>query len=310
MKRLKIVMCFVLIMAGLMFTKVYAANPTVQVNGNTTLNNGESGKLTIHVNSDTPVGVVSGTISQSNVSNLTVQGTAGWQVTYNEATGKFNAVNAAGSSNSDVAEITFKVSESAKENIWVKLNDKITVATTDYEKKELSGITKNITLKTPTEEDTKPVLSSIAITKTPTKTSYTTGDTFDKTGMVITAQYADGTTKEITNYTVKPSGALTVDDKSITISYTENNVTKELKIDITVATKQETPKDEGEKQPANDGNKVPAEADNDKNANKGNDKTVAPTKIPQAGANQVVLTIIILSVICLVTSYIYLIKNK
>lgn len=128
--------------------------------------------------------------------------------------------------------------------------------------------------------------------------------------MVITAQYADGTTKEITNYTVKPSGALTVDDKSITISYTENNVTKELKIDITVATKQETPKDEGEKQPANDGTKVPAEADNDKNANKGNDKTVAPTKIPQAGANQVVLTIIILSVICLVTSYIYLRKNK
>lgn len=302
MKRLKIVMCFVLIIAGLMFTKVYAANPTVQVNGNTTLNNGESGKLTIHVNSDTPVGVVSGTISQSNVSNLTVQGVAGWQVTYNEATGKFNAVNAAGSSNSDVAEITFKVSESANENIWVKLNDKITVATTEYEKIELSGITKNITLRTQPEEDSKAVLSSIVITKAPTKTSYTAGDTFDKTGMVITAQYADGTKKEITNYTVKPSGALTVDDKSITISYTENNITKELKIDITVAKKQETQKD--------DGNKVPSNADNDKNTNKGNDKTVAPSKMPQTGANHVVLMVIILSAICLVTIYIYLRKNK
>ena len=128
--------------------------------------------------------------------------------------------------------------------------------------------------------------------------------------MVITAQYADGTKKEITNYTVNPSGALTIDDKSITISYTENNITKELKIDITVAKKQETPKDEGEKKPANDGNKVPSNTDNDKNVNKGNDKTVAPTKIPQTGANQVVLIAITLCAICLATSYIYLRKNK
>lgn len=310
MKRLKIVMCFVLIIAGLMFTKVYAANPIVQVNGDTTLNNGESGKLTIRVNSDNPVGVISGTISQSNVSNLTVQGLAGWQVTYNEATGKFNAVNAAGSSNSDVAEITFKVSVSAKENIWVKLNDKITVVNTDYEKKELSGITQNITLKTLAEEDKNAILSNIVITKAPTKTSYTVGDTFDKTGMVITAQYADGTKKEITNYIVEPSRALTVDDKSIIISYTENNVTKELKFDIKVAKKQETLKDESEKQLANDDNKVLSKIDNDKNTNKVNDKTLAPAKIPKTGTNQVILILIILSVICLIISYVYIRKNK
>ncbi len=310
MKKLKIIICFALIVAGLMFTKVYAANPTIQLNGITTLNNGENGKFTIHINSDSSVGVVSGTISHSNVSNIAVQGTAGWQVTYNESTGKFNAINAAGSTNSDVAEITFKVSEDAKENIWIKLNDKITVATTEYEKIQLSGITKNIVLKNSTEEGKKTELSNIVLTKNPTKKSYVAGETFDKTGMIITAQYSDGTKKEITNYTIEPNRVLTVDDKSISISYTENNITKEIKIDITVAKKQEIPKDEGEKQPSNDGNKVPVKDNNNKNGDEENDKTIASNEIPQTGANEVKLIAVILSIICMLLSYKYLRKYK
>ena len=69
-------------------------------------------------------------------------------------------------------------------------------------------------------------LSNIAITTPPTKTAYTVGDTFDSTGMVVTATYSDGTRATVTGFTYTPDGALAVNDTSITISYTENGVTK------------------------------------------------------------------------------------
>jgi len=77
-------------------------------------------------------------------------------------------------------------------------------------------------------------LSSISITKTPTRNTYDEGEVFDKTGMVITATYSDGSTKEITNYTVSPSVPLKTTDKKVVISYTENGVTKTVEQKITV----------------------------------------------------------------------------
>ena len=79
------------------------------------------------------------------------------------------------------------------------------------------------------------VLSSIAVTKSPTKTTYTEGETFDPTGMVVTATYADNSTDDVTalcSYT--PSSALTTSDTEITISYTENAVEKTTTQSITV----------------------------------------------------------------------------
>lgn len=77
-------------------------------------------------------------------------------------------------------------------------------------------------------------LSSISVTTPPTKTEYNVGDTFDPAGMVVTAEYSDGTTKTITDYTVTPSGALTASNTSVRISYTENDVTKMAVVEITV----------------------------------------------------------------------------
>lgn len=80
----------------------------------------------------------------------------------------------------------------------------------------------------------KATLTSIEITAQPTKTTYTEGERFDKTGMVITAKYSDETTKTVTNYTVSPDGELAVTDKKIVVSYTENEVTKTAEVAIEV----------------------------------------------------------------------------
>ncbi len=76
-------------------------------------------------------------------------------------------------------------------------------------------------------------LESIAITTPPTKTTYKEGESFDKVGMVVTATYT-GSTGTVTSYTVSPSGALSTDDTEVTITYTENGVTKTTTQGITV----------------------------------------------------------------------------
>ena len=48
-------------------------------------------------------------------------------------------------------------------------------------------------------------LTGISITTPPSVTNYVVGDVFDTDGMVVTAEYDDGTTKEVTDYTVSPS---------------------------------------------------------------------------------------------------------
>ena len=80
-------------------------------------------------------------------------------------------------------------------------------------------------------------LSKIEVTTAPTKTSYIEGQDFDKTGMVVTATYSDGTTSAVTGYTVANGTKLTAGQTSVKISYTENGVTKETTQSITVAAK-------------------------------------------------------------------------
>ena len=100
-----------------------------------------------------------------------------------------------------------------------------------------TGVTKTTTL--PITVVAKE-LSSIAITNEPTKKSYIEGENFDKTGMVVTASYNDGTSKQVTNYTVADGNSLTAGKTSVTISYTENGITKTSEIEgITVTKKVE-----------------------------------------------------------------------
>ena len=77
-------------------------------------------------------------------------------------------------------------------------------------------------------------LMGIEITTAPTKTAYTVGESFDPAGMVVTARYSDQSTEAVTTYTYSPTGALTLNDTEITVSYTEGNVTKTATQTITV----------------------------------------------------------------------------
>lgn len=79
------------------------------------------------------------------------------------------------------------------------------------------------------------VQTGIEITTAPTKTDYRIGEKFDPTGMVVSAVYNDGSKVPVEGYTWTPDGALGLDDKTITVSYTdeaEKTYTAELNISV------------------------------------------------------------------------------
>lgn len=81
-----------------------------------------------------------------------------------------------------------------------------------------------------------PELVSIAITTAPTTTTFTVGDTFVFNGKV-TATYDDGSTKDVTA-SVTTDGATVIasagENKTVTVSYTENSITKTATYTVTV----------------------------------------------------------------------------
>ena len=79
-----------------------------------------------------------------------------------------------------------------------------------------------------------PNLVSIAVSTPPTKVTYKAGEYFDPSGMVVTATFDNGTTKNISGYTYSPTGTLQQGDSVITISYTKKGITKTTTQDITV----------------------------------------------------------------------------
>lgn len=78
-------------------------------------------------------------------------------------------------------------------------------------------------------------LLSIAVETPPAKTSYTAGEPFDPTDMVVEATYTTGRREAVKTYTYTPAGALSAADTEITISYTEAGITQTTKQTITVA---------------------------------------------------------------------------
>ena len=112
-----------------------------------------------------------------------------------------------------------------------------TVTVTYVEDGVTQTTTYRITVNEPQVVPPEPAvtLSSIAITSQPRKTEFVIGDILDTTGLVVTATYSDGTTKDVTSsvlfsgYNMQTAGTQTV-----TISYTEDSVTKTTSYQITV----------------------------------------------------------------------------
>ena len=84
------------------------------------------------------------------------------------------------------------------------------------------------------EEDGPVVLTEISV-RGNFKTEYHVGQTFDKNGMIVTAYYSNSTSKPVTGYTVSPEKFETVQsDATVTITYTEGDVTKTATVTVNV----------------------------------------------------------------------------
>ena len=83
----------------------------------------------------------------------------------------------------------------------------------------------------------KSPLASIAVTTQPAKVAYVEEEVFNKAGMVVTATYEDGSTKDVTNsVTLSGDGEpLAVGTDNVTITYIERGVTKIITLPITVS---------------------------------------------------------------------------
>ena len=76
------------------------------------------------------------------------------------------------------------------------------------------------------EEDGPVVLTGISVSGD-FETEYHVGQTFETDGMVVTAYYSNSTSKPVTGYTVSPEKFETEEsDATVTITYTEGDVTK------------------------------------------------------------------------------------
>lgn len=87
----------------------------------------------------------------------------------------------------------------------------------------------------------KRVLSSIAITQNPSKTTYYKGDSLSLDGLKVTATFTSGATEEVTSLcTSDPASGYVFSSfgsVSVVISYTENGITKTTSFTVTVTSK-------------------------------------------------------------------------
>ena len=96
----------------------------------------------------------------------------------------------------------------------------------------------SITITTSSSGSSTPTLSSIAVQTAPTKTTYTAGEYFDPTGLVITKTYSDSSSETYTyanhtsefSFTPSTSTALATNNTSVTIGYGGKSCEQEITV--------------------------------------------------------------------------------
>lgn len=78
-------------------------------------------------------------------------------------------------------------------------------------------------------------LSSISLNTTGVKTEFTTDDSFSAEGLVVTANYSNCSAKTVTPTSISTPNMTTDGNKTVTVTYTENDVTKTATYTINVA---------------------------------------------------------------------------
>jgi len=91
------------------------------------------------------------------------------------------------------------------------------------------------------EKASSATLEGISLSGTLSKTSYYVGESFDPSGLIITANYSDSSTANVTSECSFSPNPLTVGLTSVTASYTEGEITKTVSINgFTVSTRNVT----------------------------------------------------------------------
>ena len=89
----------------------------------------------------------------------------------------------------------------------------------------------------------KAKLSSITLSGThPTK--FKVNDSFTYSGLIVTAKYTSGASKQVTGYTVSSPDMSVIGDQNVIVSYTEESITKQATYKINIY-KPDTPKSSG-----------------------------------------------------------------
>lgn len=98
---------------------------------------------------------------------------------------------------------------------------------------------------TPTPTPTGKQLVRLNIDTMPTKTTFVVGDSFNSSGLLVSAIYNDGSRKRITNYNLSGFDSSAEGISVVTISYTENGITKAVAYECTIVAEIENT-DEGD----------------------------------------------------------------
>lgn len=81
-----------------------------------------------------------------------------------------------------------------------------------------------------TTTKTEKTLERIAITKEPSKKSYSEGENFDKSGMEVTAYYTDGTSRVVNDYSISNANNLKSSQTSVTIKYENKTAQQSIQV--------------------------------------------------------------------------------
>ena len=84
--------------------------------------------------------------------------------------------------------------------------------------------------------DTSPKVTGIYIDTLPNKVEYDLRESLDTTGLVVMANYTDGSTAEVTGYTVSGYNALKSGEQTITVTYGEFTTTFKVYVDVSAKT--------------------------------------------------------------------------
>jgi hypothetical protein len=91
--------------------------------------------------------------------------------------------------------------------------------------------------ESPTGSTTGKTLTDITLNTASVKKAYVQNETLNLSGLVVTANYSDGSKAEVTDYTADPANGATLsatETTTVTVSYTEGVVTKTADFSITV----------------------------------------------------------------------------